>query len=116
MKELKLTILVEPGKKASVINALGSDYIVVGDRVKFMQYTFSDVKMLTPFKLAPLLHLISAYETQNGTMRYKMFHLKDDKDSSYSPVYFECMDAEWSVVSSQSGTTLKSGKDLLNLL
>lgn len=115
MKELKLTILIEAGVKSDMMNLFGTDYIIVGDRVKFMQYTFPAVKMLTPFKIAPVLQLLQSYEREK-TLHYKMFHLKDDKDSSFSPVYFECIDGQWNVIRSATGDILKTGSDLLNLL
>lgn len=116
MKQLKLTILVEPGKKGEVMNVFGSDYQLVGRKCKFMQYTFSDVIMFAPFKLAPILQLLQTLEQTTGSLRYKMFHLQDEKDYSYAPVYFECLRDEWSRVQAKTQYSEKSNSNLLSLL
>lgn len=102
MKELKLTILIEPGKKSEVINMFGTNYHIIGKRLKFIQYSFPDIKMFTPFKVAPVYNLLRTLE-QHCELRYKMFHLFDEEDGSYAPVYFESLNNKWQCIQSSTG-------------
>jgi len=116
MRELKLTISIEPGIKAELINAFGSSFLIVGKNMKFIQFTFKDVRILSAFKLKPILQLLDTFERAHNQLYFKMLHLKDDIDGSYSTVYFQCLRGEWSVVTSATGKEERSSSSLFNLI
>lgn len=116
MKELKLTILIEAGKKSELMNVFGTEFVTFSNRLKFMQYSFPDVKVLTQFKIAPILQLLESFEHTHGKLKYKSLSLFSDKDLTYSPVYFECSNDMWSAIKADNAVTIKSSSNLLNLL
>jgi len=116
MRDLKLTVLIEPGVKSELMNVFGTDFNIVGKNLKYMQYSFPDIKILTAFKLRPIIQLLETFEGENGSLRFKMLHLKDDVDGSYSPVYIQCSRGVWSLVTSNGGVEQKSSDSLFNLI
>lgn len=116
MRELKLTVCIEPGMKGELINAFGSDYKIVGDRMKFIQFSFPSVRILSAFKLKPIVQLLETFEKAHGELYFKMFHLKDDNDGSYSTMYLQSLKGVWTVVTSIGAVEQRSSNSLFNLI
>jgi hypothetical protein len=118
LKYLKLTILQDNSiSKAELANTFGAfEPIVTESNVfKYLQFSFENVRMLTAIQLTPVYHLLKAYEKQNGTLQFKMFHLHSDEDGSHSPISLQCLNNTWSVVSLTAGE-LQSSPNLLTLI
>lgn len=114
MRNLKLTVLIEPGVKGELMNVLGKDFITLGNKFKFMQYTFPSIKMLTAFKLRPIVQLINTFESAHFPLSFYMLHLDDE--TSHSPVYFQCSKGMWSIVNSKCGVEVQQSNDLFSLI
>lgn len=117
MKTLKLTILLEEGtSKAELANTFGEP-IEINLSFKYLQFSFTGVKMLTAIQLTPIYNLIVSYEKQQKQkLRFKMFHLQDDIKGTYSPISLQHLNHTWSVVSSMTGMEMSSSPNLLTLI
>ncbi len=122
MKTLLLTILLEEGMSiADLTNTFGKYTLLRSERgYRYMQFRFSNVKMLTASQLAPVYNLVRTFE---GTkpFKFKMFHLHDNNDDSHSPIYIQWLVPHrtkcgiWSMISSTTDATLSSSPNLFAL-
>ena len=116
MKTLRMTVLIEPGvSKAELANMFGSfEEFTITNR--YIQFQFNNIKMLTGLQIRGICKLIQNYELTNSVLRFKMLHLFDDRDKSYSPVNIQCWSGEWRVVVTDTGIEVNKSKNLLTLI
>lgn len=118
MKSLRLTVLLDNNvSKADLANTFGN-FTEINLSNKYLQFKFESTRMLTAMQISPIYKLIESYEKQHGQkLHFKMFHLYDDDDDSYSPISLQCLGGEvWTITSSNSGADLHSSPNLLTLI
>ena len=116
MKNLKLTILQEPGFVAELMNVFGKGVIVrpLHGNSKFIQFDFPNINLFTSSKIEPIYRLLNSFEENHGTLKLKMFHLFDDKNKSYSQFSYMCIKGIWE--KQERGAVIASSKNLLELI
>ena len=115
MKTLRLTIALEPGlSKASLKNVFGHYDMFYGKHHRFVQFTFPNVKMISPIQLKPIYALLSTFELKQP-LTFKMFHLHDDTDNTFSPTRIMCDEGTWTLESVGNDKIIATGKTLFDL-
>ena len=115
MKVLKLTILLESHiSKSTLMNTFGK-CIELGDKYRFVQFTFPSIRMLTTIQLKPIHDLVKIFEDTHNQLKLKMFHLYDDVDHSYSPFSIHCLRGKWYTVSSATLQEMNTADSLFGL-
>ena len=97
MKNLKLTILKQPGFVGELMNVFGKGKHVQAayGNSKFIQFDFQNINLFTKNNIEPVYRLLNTFEENHGVMRVKFFHLFDDRNKSYSNVSFICIRGLW---------------------
>lgn len=111
-----MTILIEPGvSKAELANIFGKfqEFTITN---RYIQFQFNNVRMLTGLQVQGICKLLQNYESSTTVLRFKMFHLFDSNDLTYSPVNIQCWSGEWRVVSSDNGIELNKSRNLSTLI
>lgn len=115
MKTLRLTIALEPGlSKAALKNVFGNYDMFYGKYHRFVQFTFPQVRMISPIQLKPIHALLSTFELKKP-LAFKMFHLHDDRDNTYSPTRVMCDEGLWTLESVTNDKIIASGRSLFDL-
>ena len=112
MRALKLTILVEDNIQ-SLADVFGN-FILLGRKYRFIQFTFKSISMLSTNHLAPVYNLIKSYE-QDKILRYKMFYLYDELNDSFSPISIHCNNGKWFTVNASTGVEMNYSDTLSGL-
>ncbi len=117
MKSLRLTILLSPTtSRADLANTFGDFEEITKPVYRYAQWRFESVKMLTAMQLMPIYNLILSYEGRHGELLFKMLHLYDSVDNTYSPISLQQLKGVWSVMSSTTGNTVNTSTNLLLLI
>lgn len=97
MKNLKLTILKQPGFVGELMNVFGEAKHVrpLYGNSKFIQFNYPDINLFIKSKVEPIYRLLNSFEETHGLLKLKVFHLFDDKNNSYSHVSFMCVRGIW---------------------
>lgn len=110
-------MLLEPEKsKAELANTFGDLKEITMPVYKWAQFRFDNVRMLTSNQLMPVYNLLLSYEQHHGQLKFKMFHLYDDNDNTYSPISLQAYKGLWAVTSSATGMDMNTSTNLLTLL
>jgi len=116
LKNLKLTILKQPGFVGELMNVFGKGEHIrpLYGNSKFIQFSFPSINLFTVSHITPVYQLVNSFEENHGVMRVKLFHLFDDKTKAYSHVSFLCMRGIW--IRQERGLEIATSTDLLEVL
>jgi len=114
MRALKLTILIDDNTSISSLANTFGNYILLGRKHRFIEFTFTSVSMLSSYSLEPILNLIKTYE-KDKPLKYKMFYLNDKSNDTYSPISIHCNDGKWFTVNATTGVEMNHSESLQGL-
>lgn len=115
MKTLRLTLLMEPEMSVADLAGLFGDFTWLSGVHRYIEFKFDNIKMLTGLQLQGICKLLESYEGVQP-FKFKMFHLFDDTNQSYSPIRLECWSGEWQVINADTSAQLNKSRNLLTLI
>ena len=114
MRALKLTILIDENTSISSLANTFGDYVLLGNKCRFIQFTFPSINMLSANHLEPIYNLIKTYE-KGKNLYYKMFYLYDETNNTYSPISIHCHKGKWFTVNASTGVEMNYSESLNGL-
>lgn len=116
MKNLKLTVLKQPGFVGELMNVFGKGQHIQALRgnSRFIQFDFPEINLFTKVKIEPVYRLLNTFEENHGVMRLKVFHLYDDKNRSYSNISYICIRGVW--IKQDRDIDLATSSNLIELI
>ena len=114
MRALKLTILIDENTSISSLANTFGDYVLLGKKCRFIEFTFNSITMLSANHLEPIYNLIKTYE-KGKPLYYKMFYLHDKINDTYSPISIHCHKGKWFTVMGNTGVEMNYSDSLNGL-